>query len=489
MCVKLIAAFIFTFSLYEFSFQNRQQYLETSHQRQEEHNTTATTESAVTDKTPHGDNVEQHIFEIRSTNRGQVSCGSHATKTHAIDECSSPPSLTNSATNNICRDNSHLLEDQSIHLGTSAKPNTPQLNPSNCQLNTSSGSGLDWFDTLKTGQQGSNISPISKTAEHTHIIAQAVPPGLEATSSDFTKRTINAKAAKQPTKKGSRETTANDLPDDVVTEHVSKKWHKLNKKCMKGTTDRPSITELCGYGDQSEEADITFAGPLHSTPARGKKRPLAHEDAQKGTSDVQDPELQAKLAQLAKFSFKQKTKLQHSPGIENELRAASGDNGRDNIVSTQPKQKPAPAEKLRRLLEVSVSSDKVSSVGQGKSSCAATTEVILEKQAPVLDHIVPTSALPNEENKQTASHSRKVSSSTLAKLAKFSFAASSEDKIPDTIGVNPECENPLPSRNLGAREKRQCFQLEPLHNKTIGTSKSLFCSTDLDDDESLDLEY
>ncbi|XP_018418983.1 PREDICTED: DNA helicase MCM9 [Nanorana parkeri] len=457
----------------------RQQYLETSHQQQGENNTTATTESSVTDETPHGDNGKPHISEVGHTNRGHVSCGSNTTKKKEIDECSSPPSLTNSATSNICRNSSALLEDQSIHLVTFEEPNRPQLNASNCQINTSSGSGLEWFDAMKTGKQGINISPISKTAEFTTIIPQVVPPGLEATGSDFTKNTNNAKAAKQPTEKSSRKTRGNDLPDEVVTEHVSKKWHKLNKKCMKGTSDGPSITELCG--DHSEEGDITFAGPLHSTPVRGRKRSLAHVDPGKGTSDVQDPELQVKLAQLAKFSFKRKTKLQHGPGIENGL--ASGDNDRQGNVSTEPKQKPAPAEKLRRLLEVSVSSDKASSVEQGKSSCAATSE------APVISHVVPPSVLVIEENKLTeASHCRKVSSFTLAKLAKFSFATSSEDTIADTMGVNPKSENPLSSRNLGAREKRECFQLGPLNNKTLGTSKSLFCSTDLDD-ETLDLEY
>ncbi|CAI9599072.1 unnamed protein product, partial [Staurois parvus] len=311
---------------------------------------------------------------------------------------------------------------------------------------------------------------------------QTIPPRLEAASNDFNKNTINASAAKQVTEKGSCETKGNNLPDEIITEHVSKKWHKLNKKRMKNTTDEPCITKLCGYGGPSEEADDSSTGPVHSTPVRSRKRPLAHVDPRKGISDIQDPELQARLAQLAKFSFKQKTKLLHNPGIENELTATSGNNDKEG---TKPMQKPA--EKLRRLLEVSESSDQASSVRQEKS-CAATTDVTLEKEAHVVSHVVSPSVLVNEETNQTeTSHSRKVSSSTLARLAMFSFTSSSEDKIADKPGVIPGSENPLSSRNLDAGGKRKCFHLESITNKAVG-AKSLFSSTDFDD-EMLDLDW
>ncbi|XP_040206251.1 DNA helicase MCM9 isoform X2 [Rana temporaria] len=494
----------------------RQQYLDTNRLQQDDNNTTATTEGSI--KTPHGDNVKPHISEMAHSNNGNVSCVS---KTQETENCC-PPAPTNCTTKNICRDGSDLLVDRSAQLGSSEELNRHQNNSSNCLNKTSSGFGLEWFDTIQTGKQGINISPISKTADYTTTEPQTVPSGLEGTNSDFNKNTINAKAAKQLTKKGSSETKGNNLPDEIITERVSKKWHKLNKKCMENTTNEPSITKLCGYGDPSEEADNSSAGPVHSTPVRSKKRPLTPVEPQKGTSDVQDPELQAKLAQLAKFSFKHKSKLMHNPGIENERTAASGNNDRE---VTEPKQKPAPNEKLRRLLEVSVSSDHASSVRQGKSSCEVSvssdhassisqgksscevsvssdqassvrkgksscptaTEVTLAKDAPVVSHAVAPSVLVNKENKQAeASCSRKVSSSTLARLAKFSFA-SSEDKIADAPGVIPESENALSSRNMGAGGKRTCFQLESLTNKAVG-AKSLFSSTDFDD-ETLDLDW
>ncbi|XP_077343164.1 DNA helicase MCM9 [Lithobates pipiens] len=455
----------------------RQQYLDTNQLQQGDNNTAATTEGSI--KTSYGDNVKPHILEMGHSNKGNVSCDSNPTKTQETEKCSSPPT-PNCTTKNICRDSSDLLVDRRAQFGSSEELNRQQQNSSNCLNKTSSGFGLEWFDTIQTGRQGINISPISKTAEYTTMEPQTVPSVLEAANSDSNKNTINAK---QLRKKGSCETKGIHLPDEIITEHVSKKWHKLNKKCMKNTTDEPSITKLCGLEDHSEEADNSSAGPVHSTPVRSKKRPLTHVDPKKGTSDVQDPELQAKLAQLAKFSFKQKSKLMHNPGIENETIAASGISYRE---VTEPKQKPAPTEKLRRLLEVSVSSDQASSVRKGKSSFPTATEVTLEK-APVVSHAVPPSVLVNEENKQAeASCSRKVSSKTLAKLAKFSFS-SSEDKIADTPSVIPESENPLSSRNLGAGGKRTCFQLESLTNIAVG-AKSLFSSTDFDD-ETLDLDW
>ncbi|KAM5163357.1 DNA helicase MCM9 [Mantella aurantiaca] len=451
----------------------RQKYLDTKQPQQGENNTTVTTESSVSDdKTSHGDHVESHT-EMEHTNREDIICDSNNTKTQEIEGCSSNPSPTTSITNN----NSDLCVDQSIHAGISEELNNRQQ-PTHSKRaeKTRSGSDLEWFDSIQTGPQSINISPISKTAENTTIKPQTeVLPGLGATS---IKSTINAKAAKQPTEKSSRETRGNN-EDDFITEHVSKKWYKLNKKCMKSSTDRASIPELCLYGDPSEKADNSSAGPLHSTPARGRKRPHAHLDPEKGTEDVQDPELQAKLAQLAKFSFKQKTKLFHSSRLGSESPAASG-NDREG---TEAKQKPALTEKLRRLLDVSVSSDISNSVRQEQSSCAATTEVTLEKEAPVVSHAVPSSVLVNEENEQgDASHTRKVSSSTLAKLAMFSFTSTSEDKIAEPPTVTPESEKPLSSRNLREGGKRKCFQLESL------TNKSLFSSTDFDD-ETLDLDW
>nr|DBA26615.1 TPA: hypothetical protein GDO54_010856 [Pyxicephalus adspersus] len=453
----------------------RQQYLDMSQLQQGGNNTTATTAGSVTDITPYGDIVNPHTSEMEHT-RENVCNDENTKNTQNIEQFSSPPSSTDSTTNTV----SHMLADQSIQLGFSEEHNSRhRLNPLNCENKMTTSSGLEWYDFMQTGRQGIHISPISKTKECITTAPQTEDsPEFEPTSCNFRKSTMTENAAKQPTEKSSCETKGNNLPDEVVTEHVSKKWHKLNKKSMKRTENGPSIAEVHGHGDPSEEAAILSGSPLHSTPARGRKRSLAHRDPEKGTSDVQDPELQARLAQLTKFSFKQKTKLLHSPDIEKELT----DNSREDIVGTEPKQKPGPEEKLRRLLKASVSSDKTSSVRQDRT-CAATTEVLLDKEAPVVSHVV-SPLLGNEDNKQNEpSHSRKVSSGTLARLAKFSFTAS-EDKP----CVAPGIENPLSSRNLEAGGKRKCFQLEPLTNKTLGTSTSLFCSTDFDD-ETLDMDW
>lgn len=418
------------------------------------------------------------------TSRGNVSCDSSTTKTLEVTERSSLPSNANFAANNISGDVSDLVLDESLQIESSEELSSRQQLNSNCGKKTNSGSGLEWFDTIQKRRQGLNISPISKMTEDTTIKAQTeVFPGLKAATMEFNKNAINVKAVKQPKESSSCRTRENNLPDEVVIEHVSKKWHKLNKKLMKGTTDG---LELSGNGDPSEEVDSLSTGPLHSTPARGRKRPRVQVDPGKGTEGVQDSELQVKLAQLAKFSFKQKTKLLHSPESENELTAASGDDRLGN-VGTESMQKAAPAEKLRRLLEGSASLDNGRSVRQEKSLCTASTAGSLEKEAPVVSHVPSSSVLANEENKQNeALHNRKISSTTLSKLAKFSFT-SSEDKIVDTPGITPESENPSSSRKQGGGGKRKCFQLEPLPNNALGT-KSLFSTSDFDD-ETLDLDW
>ncbi|XP_075718529.1 DNA helicase MCM9 [Rhinoderma darwinii] len=363
--------------------------------------------------------------------------------------------------------------------------NERTLNLSKSHASTSSDSSLGWFDSISSEHQSLEMSPISKATEgYTNIKHQpGMQPGLEIR--DIDKGVVPGGEAEIKTQPGkdSTDTRLNNLPNEIITEHVSKKWQRLNKKSLKSALS----SKECGENSDN----FTSTAPLHSTPARGKKRSLVQVDPEEGRSDTQDPEMLARLAQLAKFTFKQKAKLVHCTETEgNETKTCNvHKESRSGGVEDQPKSKSAG--KLRRLLGGSLSTEQRSSLPviqkETKDLSGATTiQQGLQDLAGTVNHVIPSPACPGEENKSAEdSHCKKVSSSTLAKLSKFSFTSASENK---EVPAAPCKDAPKSPENRSSGGKRKCFQLDPPFSKTTVTCKSLFSTTDLDD-ETLDFDW
>ncbi|XP_068087469.1 DNA helicase MCM9 [Hyperolius riggenbachi] len=478
----------------------RQQNLDTSqpqeNQGQPQHfqeNTNMVNDHSDNDYAAHDVNAQPEISGLGQANTGRVSLDLGARKTQDTAECSSHKSPARVATSNsqAGREIPGVLPNQNTSFSQLTKSpeelNSGQkLSPSDGRNKTGSDSSLGWFDSIQLGTEGISMSPICKAAGYTSLEHQTeVQLGLNVRSCGSAKTTVSEYAKpKGPDILG--DTRGSNLPDAVVTERVSKKWHKLNKKTLKGTSERPSTTDLWESGDPAEDS-VASAGPVHSTPARGRKRRPNLSDPGGGTCDVQEPDMQARLAQLAKFSFKKKTKLAHSAGKGNEISVCEISE-RETIscgtVTNESRQQCA--EKLQRMLNKAANADKTSSVcvrqpEESSSSYIAPTEVAAEVHAA--SNTASSTVVLHEGNKQTeAALSKKVSSSTLAKLSKFSFTSSSENKRSDTTDVTAEKVGPLSPKNPSVGGKRKCFQLHPPDNNTIITSKSLFSTTDLDDE-------
>ncbi|XP_066462366.1 DNA helicase MCM9 isoform X1 [Eleutherodactylus coqui] len=381
-----------------------------------------------------------------------------------------------------CQDVSDPLPDKDLETNQQAGPskmisNEQTLNVSEIQITTSNDSNLGWFDLLSSEQQTLEMSPIPKAAEgYTSIKPQ---PGIVDIS--VGDKGVVVGEIRTPQGKGPSPIRGNR--PNVITEHVSKKWQKLNKKSLKSAISSKKCGQNSGF---SEMDNAVSTGPLHSTPAHGKKRSLDQVDPEEGRSDNQDPELLARLAQLAKFSFIQKTKLTHCPEEErHNVHTDDADKeGRSGGVGDQPNPKSVPAGKLQRLLGRSLTAEEISSVPvtqkeASKSAATTTLEGTTEKPGNV-------TCLAEGHKSPEATHPRKVCSSTLTKLAAFSFTSVSENKTTE-VPAAPFKDDQKPPEKQNSGSKRKCFQLDPPFSNTAVICKSLF-STELDD-EILDFDY
>ncbi|CAJ0935546.1 unnamed protein product [Ranitomeya imitator] len=382
-----------------------------------------------------------------------------------------------------CPDVSYPLQKKSRESNQQAETSMKTSNDQTSSLSENhtsmcSDSSLGWYDSISSEQKTLEVSPIPKTAEsYTGIKLQpGIQPGLgEISNSDKGAVPGEAEGKIQPGKDSSH-TRVNHLPNEVITEHVSKKWQRLNKKSLKSALG----SKQCGESSDVSGADNPLSsGPLHSTPARGKKRSRLQADPEESRSGEQDPEMYARLAQLAKFTFQQKTKMTRCPEREN-INKESRDGGDD-----QPKPEAAPAGKLLRLLAGSVTADQRGSLPMKEAkdlSGATITEKEVQNKTSAVSHVLPPPACSGE-----VSHCRKVSSSTLAKLATFSFSSVSDNKAAEVLAV--PCNNaPKSPENQLSGGKRKCFQLDPPFSRTAITCRTLFSTTDLDD-ETLDFDW
>ncbi|MEE6521027.1 hypothetical protein FKM82_019019 [Ascaphus truei] len=294
-------------------------------------------------------------------------------------------------------------------------------------------------------------------------------------------------------------TSISFLPDVVVTERVSKKWQKLRLDllCVESASNGSSLSEPCqqkydSAGPSGEICDSS-SGPLHSSPpaVRGRKRNLAQMGQEKGRVNIHDPEASARLAQLARFSFKQRSKLAHSPEIV--IGATSTCLDDTNVASclsefVMLKDQPH-AQKLQKIIGGSNSEDRTSTAPEGmRQKEFRDTAFAMKEQNTVSNVISPLVNTSEEKTLTEGSGCRKVSSSTLAKLAKFSFSLSPESKGEESSSAVSSKAALVSTNVASAGVKRKCFELEPPTSKSLITSKSLFSTTDIDD-ETLDFDW
>ncbi|KAM4695014.1 DNA helicase MCM9 [Discoglossus pictus] len=391
----------------------------------------------------------------------------------------------------VCRP----CEDQS----PDTEPLDKQLDPENASspldnFRRCNNNSLKWFDSLQIGQDV-QISPITKFTKACTIVKLPPPVQPEHPNVDHQNKNIDVGRADaiEIQRKDGLCTTTKILPDLVVTEHASKKLQKMHNKSL-------CVDNSC-FSEFPQNDDERLSDPRHSTTTASRKRKinLVQMEEEKGRASLQDPEANARLAQLAKFSFKQKSKLVHSLNVESGATSTASDNNIatssfPEFVKDLPENKDAPAQKIKKLVG-GLSRENGKGLEDRTHNKGGESAVAISEQSSMAQEecseskvISPSESKSNDKRVTGGLNCRTVSSSTIAKLAKFSFSPPPESNTPEPLSAASSKETLQLTRTVASTGKRKCFELEPPPNKSIITSKSLFSTTDLDD-ETLDFDW
>ncbi|XP_043746456.1 DNA helicase MCM9 isoform X2 [Cervus elaphus] len=390
---------------------------------------------------------------------------------------------------------------------------------------------LDWFDSVATHpiepKSTAPVSPSPKTSRGLKICNNR-SQGKEEREADQrskleTEPPPAAGETEAPLRPDSREderarkaatvseaAVCADEPDLVLTHHVPRRLHKLH---------RARARELCR---NPARPPLQPTSPSHPqpTPIQSPERALEtpKRKRQKSCAQAQEPHhesvesLGAPAAKLAKFTFKQKSKLTHSPedhGVvspgtskpvvqspETPQRRAKG----GAALPGKGPEKPASPSRIRSSAQPQAETGGVSQQPPYKDRPGEKRERTPAKGTvhPELElgsdtgHFRLASERVRKEEVLCSNKSSKVHACTLARLANFSFTSPSESKSESP--PPPESKNPGeggPSCGATATalgRKRKTFQLDTSTEKLSLSKTSLFTLPELDD-EPLDFDW
>ncbi|XP_036727276.1 DNA helicase MCM9 isoform X3 [Balaenoptera musculus] len=303
-----------------------------------------------------------------------------------------------------------------------------------------------------------------------------------------------------------------DEPDSVLIHHVPRKLHKLRKE---------RAQELCRKPARPPPRPTSPPHP-RPTPVQSPERVLGtpKRKRQKSLARVQEPHLESvespgpPVAKLAKFTFKQKSKLTHSPEACSHV---SPGTSKTAVQSPEIPQRRARgkaalpgkgAEKLASTSEIRSPAqlqDKTKEVSRQPPDKDGPREK--RERAPAKGAVQPELELGSnsgrfhlaserDRKEEVSCHSKsgKVHACTLARLADFSFTSPSESKsesLPPPESKNPGEGGPSPLLVTAATvlgRKRKTFQLGGSTERLSLSKTSLFTLPELDD-EPLDFDW
>lgn len=356
---------------------------------------------------------------------------------------------------------------------------------------------LDWFDSMAIHQiEPKNIVPLS--------------PGPKTTGAKMALKISNNKSQgkekSEPGQKSKLET--GQLPAPGETEAPLRPDSVESKKAA--VVSEAAITAA------EPDSVLTHHVPVHSperaleTPKRKRQKSLAQAEE----SELESVEsLGPPVARLAKFTFKRKSKLIHSP--EDHIHESPG----TTEIAVQSHKISQHRTRGEAALPVKGPEKLTSASGNGSSSQVQRKAKEVSQQPPEEDgsrerrkhdpdkrlvqpefefrnetgHLHPTCERGKEEALSCNNQSSKVHAYTLAKLANFSFTSSSESKSesPFSESKNWGETGPRPPPTTTAAmlgKKRKTFQLEGSTERFILSEKSLFTLPELED-EALDFDW
>ncbi|KAM9154414.1 DNA helicase MCM9 isoform 1-T1 [Pangshura tecta] len=334
------------------------------------------------------------------------------------------------------------------------------------------------------------------------------------------------------------------VPDSVVTQQVSKSWQRLRTErahnfCA-STQDPKADTFPSPLSFQSAADPQVPSGDMNNVCALGKSRNNVLVVAEKQITSMRkrnkdqtvkeaiatgsnEPEIieteGPPVAKLAKFSFRQRTKFVHPsesksdaelPPLQSEAVFKPHRILRTVAEGEQPEEEcDPPAKHQKKLMSLGNNSlEKIPLDNKRKEQQQnetlqreikeATTGHSETKQISDIRHhavLTPTAEKSRKGEEMSGGLStKKVCSSTLAKLSRFSFTSPPESKSenPPSLHVTSNSKEsqglPLKTHSASTSSKRKCFGLGNASNKNVVTGKSLFSIPDLDD-ATLDFDW
>ncbi|XP_075780165.1 DNA helicase MCM9 isoform X2 [Pelodiscus sinensis] len=334
------------------------------------------------------------------------------------------------------------------------------------------------------------------------------------------------------------------VPDSVVTQQVSKKWQRLRTQradsfcastqdpkadtlpsplSFHSATDPPfpsdDMNNVCAIGKSGNNVLVASEKQITSTRKRNKDQTVKEAMA----TGSHEPEIietsGAPVAKLAKFSFRQRTKFVHSSENKSNVelpRSQSETVVKPNrllstVAEEQPKEECCPPEKHQKKLTTNLGNKSLETrplANKAKEEPQRetlqreikepTTGQSVTNQISAIRHhaVLPPDAEKSRKGEEMPGglSTMKVCSSTLAKLASFSFISPPESKLENSLSLNitsnskESQEQPLKTHAESISTKRKCFALANASNKNVVTGKSLFSITDLDD-ATLDFDW
>ncbi|XP_050805429.1 DNA helicase MCM9 isoform X1 [Gopherus flavomarginatus] len=334
------------------------------------------------------------------------------------------------------------------------------------------------------------------------------------------------------------------VPDSVVTQQVSKRWQRLRTErahnfCAStqdpkadtlpsplsfpsaADTQVPSgdMNNVCAIGRSRNNVPVVADKQITSMRKRNKDQTVKEAMA----TGYNEPEIIESegppVAKLAKFSFRQRTKFVHPsesksnaelPPSQSEAVFTPHRILRTVAEGEQPEEECyRPAKHQKKLISLGNSSlekrplDNKRKEQQQNETLQreikeATTGHSETKQISDIRHhagLTPTAEKSRKGEEMPGGLStKKVCSSTLAKLARFSFISPPESKSenPPSLNVTSNSKEsqglPLKTHSESTSSKRKCFGLGSASNKNVVTGKSLFSISDLDD-ATLDFDW
>ncbi|NXY71369.1 MCM9 helicase, partial [Glareola pratincola] len=316
------------------------------------------------------------------------------------------------------------------------------------------------------------------------------------------------------------------LQDSVITQRVSKRWQRLHTEKSRGfftsTQDpeakaRPSVLPASGLPDLSRDADSVLGEEENGISVEEKNEIISMRKRSKGevvnetkVVSSHEPEIldseSPPAAKLAKFSFRPRTKLDHSSEKKNEqfslFQSEITFKPGEQLQGEQLPEKRCRPEKckmtLSRLGKNSLEKRSIDNKGGEEQQSQALGKEIRGSVAICSDVSFDAVSLPPTEKKREGEEklrdlsTGKVRSSTLAKLSAFSFASRPESKLETSptikIDTNKESHSPLLKVQVSNPSRRKSFALGNASKASVVTKKSLFSIAELDD-ATLDFDW